>query len=113
VTVDGKRFEQLRRRAALRTSVDAITRLLTYSVGDFVWARWGQTRGLLLARVLSPHPVAMAHVDNVREWWELMLFSNAQRAWIDKPTFRRILRALTPTEIRDLKTAGVIAEGER
>jgi hypothetical protein len=110
VTVDRERFERLRRLAAVRTSADMIGRLLTYSVGDHVWARWGRTSRILLGRVLSAHPIAMAHIDGVRDWWELSLFSNTHLRWVPKPTFRRIFRVLTPTEIRDLKTMGVVEE---
>lgn len=104
---DVQRFEELRRRVG-RARVDDLTRLLTYSVGDYVWARFGHTRGILLGRVMSPHPVAFENIDSLREWWELQLFSGTHHEWVEKTTFRRILRALTPTEIRDLRAAGVI-----
>ena len=56
------------------------------------------------------HPVAFENIDSLREWWELQLFSGTHHQWVEKTTFRRILRSLTSTELRELRTAGVIPE---
>lgn len=106
---DVERLEQLRRGVG-RVRVVAWSGRLSYSVGDYVWAKFGQTRGLQLGRVMSPHPVAFENIDSLKDWWELQLFSLTHHQWVEKTTFRRILQALTPTEIRTLRDAGVIAE---
>jgi hypothetical protein len=111
VTVDRKRFEQFLRRAMLRTPVDAVGRLLTLTVGEHVLATpRGRLRQLILGRVLAPHPVGMGSLDSVRDWWQLAVFSAVTLSWSSKPTFRRVLRALTPTEVGDLRAMGVIEE---
>jgi hypothetical protein len=107
---DVERFEELRRRAA-RLRVDHMFgRLLTWSVGDFVWAKFGQTRGIQLGRVVSPHPVAFQNVDSLRDWWELQIFSSTHQRWVERTTFRRVLRTLTLSELAHLRDAGIIPE---
>lgn len=106
MTPDLELYEQLRRRVG-RVRIDDLPRL-PYSVGAYVWAKFGNTRGIQLGCVMSPHPVAFQNVDSLRDWWELRLFSGTHHCWVEKTTFRRIFRALTPSEIENLRAAGVI-----
>lgn len=106
-SVGVERVEQLRRRAS-RARVADLGVLPTFSVGQYVWAKFGRTRGILLARVLSPHPAAMPTIDYVRDWWEVEVFAISLGIWNRRPSFRRVLRTLTDEEIGDLRSVGVI-----
>lgn len=97
--------EELRKRAPrLNVSPPA-----SYTVGDYVWAHFGRTSGLLLGRVLSPHPVAMHAISRTPEWWSIEAFSQNARVWNPRPHFRRLLRKLTDGEIAALRADGVIS----
>lgn len=97
--------EDLRKRAA-RINVSPPA---AYTVGDLVWAHFGRTSGLLLGRVVSPHPAAMHSISHLREWWSVEVFSQSARAWNPRPHFRRLLRKLTVDEIAALRGEGVIS----
>lgn len=98
----------MRRGQAAQAAVDEqLARLQTYSVGDYVWARWGNTRGVQLAQVVDAHP---ANYHGVAEWFRVRIYLRKRRIWNEGNTERRILRALTPTEIRKHRDAGVIGE---
>ena len=107
MSVDVERLEQLRRRADRARAAD-LGVLPSFSVGDYVWARFGRTRGILLARVLSPHPAAMPAIDYVRDWWQVAVFALAAETWNERPCFRRVLRKLTDAEIEALRQDEVI-----
>ena len=114
-------LERVRRRVVRHTAVmasspligpgdralhEAICRawgLLTYSVGDYVWARFGATGGLQLARIRFADPVSFD--GSPRHWWWVDVFWPTRARWIS--THRRVLRALTPTELDALSTSGV------
>lgn len=91
-------LERIRRKALKdRLAWAALTRigrLLTYSVGDFVWCVFGH-KGLQLARVRMASPV---HFDGTGvDWWWVEVYWPTRGLWIS--THRRVLRALTPAEL--------------
>jgi len=109
MSVDVERLQVLRRRAGRARGADLGVRP-RYDVGTYVWARFGQTQGILLARVLSPHP--MPHnsaIGGVRDRFEVICFRLDIGRWNERPTFRGILRALIPSELAELRAAGVIS----
>jgi hypothetical protein len=100
--------EFLRRGQAAQAAVDEqLRRLQTYSVGDYVWARWGNSKGVQLAQVVDAHP---ASHHGVAEWFRVRIYHRSRGRWQDANTERRILRALTPSEIRQHRDLGVIRE---
>jgi pyrroloquinoline quinone (PQQ) biosynthesis protein C len=98
-------LERLRRQAL----ADAADRLwfhsdgVSYSVGDHVWARFGNTRGLQLARIRMANPVAFEGTSAV--WWWVDVWWPTRARWIS--THRRVLRSLTSAELRRCREAGV------
>lgn len=80
-------------------------RLLTYSVGDRVWVLYGH-KGLQLARVKMAGPITFDGTGN--EWWWVDVYWPTRGLWIS--AHRRVLRALTPTEVHALREAGVVEE---
>jgi hypothetical protein len=104
------RLEQLRRRVidGWRTwTGDELQRQqLTYSVGDYVWARWGNGRSVQLGRVVLAAPVSF--YNGVAEWFYVQIFWPRSSVWREIGTHRRIARALIPSEISQLRDAGVI-----
>lgn len=99
---------ELLRRIAGRARTRNLGVAPPFSVGDYVWVRFGRTQGILLARVLSPHPVAMQAIDFVRDWWSVAVFVISAESWDERPRFRRVLRKLTDGELRDLRAERVI-----
>jgi len=100
-------LERLRRKALKdRLAWAALTqigRLVTYSVGDHVWALFGNS-GIQLARVRMATPVAFD--GTAREWWWVDVHWPTQGEW--RPTHRRVLRSLTPAELHAVREAGVV-----
>jgi hypothetical protein len=84
----------------------AFAALPTFARGEYVWVRWGNTRGVQLGCVLDGNPVQMTG----ETWYRVQVFSKKYGRWNDTGTERRILRALTGAEIRQYKAAGVIPE---
>ena len=82
-------------RGGLRA--DDLEGLVTYSVGDYVWARWGQSRSVQLARVAMAAPVSFH--GGRPDWWYLQIYWQRQAAWRDLGTHRRVYRALHPMEL--------------
>ena len=107
MTVDVERLDQLRRRAGRARGAD-LGVLPAYSAGTYVWAKYGDTRGILLARVLSPVPAAMLTISSIREWWSVEVFAGSLGIWNPRPHLRRVLRALLPTELEQLRDVGII-----
>lgn len=89
------------RRAWARMS----ERLPAYSVGDHVWVLFGH-KGLQLARVRMAGPVVLDGTGN--EWWWVEVYWPTRAKWTS--THRRVLRALTPTELHAVREAGVVEE---
>lgn len=98
-------LERVRRRAMPRTrTLDALTHLLTYSVGDYVWACFGNTRGVQLGRVRVAEPLSFG---GPADWWLVEIYWPTRGNWA-LGTYRRILRALSPREVHTLRADGVI-----
>jgi|SRR5580704_4394194 hypothetical protein len=85
---------------------DDLEGLVTYSVGDYVWARWGNSRSVQLARVRNAAPVPLQ--GGRAEWWWVQIYWPRQAAWRQLGTHRRVFRALHPMELQGLRNAGVI-----
>jgi hypothetical protein len=79
--------------------------LLTYSVGDYVWALFGNTFGVQLGRVRVAEPLSFGGAP--ADWWAVEIYWPTRGCYAIA-TWRRVLRALSPAEIATLRNDGVI-----
>jgi hypothetical protein len=93
------------RRSGLRAG--DLAGLASYAVDDYVWARWGNSSSVQLARIAQAAPVAL-YDDGPAEWWWLQIYWPRQAGWRRLGTHRRVYRALHPVELQALREAGVI-----
>ncbi len=84
-----------------------LAEIARYSVGDYVWARWGHSSTVQLARIALAEPIAIYDAEPA-EWWWLQIYWPREAAWRSVPTHRRVYRALAPVELQTLREAGVI-----
>jgi hypothetical protein len=81
--------------------------VVSYAVGDYVWARWGSSRSVQLARIALATPVSFLE-GSPADWWWLQIYWPRQAGWRRLGTHRRVYRALHPVELQALQEAGVI-----
>jgi hypothetical protein len=93
------------RRSGLRAG--DLSDLASYAVGDYVWARWGNSRSVQLARVALATPAPLLE-DSPADWWWVQIYWPRQAGWRRLGTHRRVYRALAPVELQALREAGVI-----
>lgn len=83
---------------------------LTYSVGDWVWAKAnGHNHRRILARVESTESIR----TELGEAWLVRCYYSAQKrvarsGWSTSMEHRRVEGALNPAEVSDLRKAGII-----
>jgi hypothetical protein len=100
-------LERVRRRAMpRRLTLEEIGELVAYSLGAYVWARFGNTRGVQLGRVRVAEPIGFGGPP---EWWCVEIYWPT-RGSFGLATWRRVLRALDPGELATLRADGVIPE---